>query len=77
MIPGKARLSGSLARFSHHLTVKAHSKPAITTSHLLAVPNGLSQYARIIHRDAAPSVSRWALTGFLTLFASPLSRKAG
>ncbi len=38
----------SLARFSHHLTVKARHRPAITALRLLAVLNVLFKYARII-----------------------------
>ena len=38
----------ALARFSHHLTVEARNRPAITALRLLAVLNGLFKYARII-----------------------------
>ena len=37
-----------LARISHHLTVEARNKPAITALRLLAVFNGLFKYTRII-----------------------------
>ncbi len=37
-----------LGRFSHHLTVEARDKPAITALRLLAVLNVKFKYARII-----------------------------
>ena len=37
-----------LARISHHLTVEARHRPAITALRLLAVLNVLFKYARII-----------------------------
>ena len=37
-----------LARFSHHLTVEARNRPAITALRLLAVLNVLFKYARIV-----------------------------
>ena len=37
-----------LARFSHHLTVEVHDRPAITALRLLAVLNVGFKYARII-----------------------------
>ena len=49
---GLSRAAGAptqaLARFSHHLTVEARNKPAITALRLLAVLNVLFKYARII-----------------------------
>ncbi len=37
-----------LTRFSHHLTVEARNKPAITALRLLAVLNVGFKYARIV-----------------------------
>ena len=37
--------SGGLARISHRLTAEARDRPAITSLHLLAVLNVLSEYA--------------------------------
>jgi len=43
-MPGRSRLT----RFSHHLTVEARHRPAITALRLLAVLNVLFKYALII-----------------------------
>ncbi len=37
-----------LARISHHLTVEARNRPAITALRLLAVLNAVFEYARIV-----------------------------
>ena len=46
----RTRVSGHayLARISHHLTVEARDKPAITALRLLAVLNLGFKYARIV-----------------------------
>ena len=52
-----------LARISHHLTVEARHKPAITALRLLAVLNVLFKYARIVQetgRPAAHALYWWA-----------------
>ncbi len=47
--PFRVTLASSwLARISHHLTVEARDKPAMTALRLLAVLNVLFKYARII-----------------------------
>ena len=42
------RPRNDLARFSHHLTVEARDRPAITALRLLAVLNVGFKYARIV-----------------------------
>ena len=46
-----------LARFSHHLTVEARNRPAITTLRLLAVLNARFKYARISQKKRASVMS--------------------
>ncbi len=49
----------SLARISHHLTVEARNRPAVTALRLLAVLNAGLKYTRIIQaiaRCSAPAL---------------------
>ena len=50
---------GLLARISHHLTVEARHRPAITALRLLAVLNVLFKYARIIQEMRRRASRAW------------------
>ena len=60
--PQRRTETRGLARFSHHLTVEARNKPAITALRLLAVLNVLFKYAsarraaRALYRRASHAV---------------------
>ena len=60
-----------LARISHHLTVEARDKPAITALRLLAVLNVLFSTLPRAERRAP------CTDGLLTHFASPRGEKSG
>ena len=68
--------SGNLTRISHHLTVEARHRPAITALRLLAVLNVLFKYAPHYSRNAAPSGTRLVLTGLSRTSPRHLVRKA-
>ena len=60
-----------LTRISHHLTVEARDRPAITSLHLLAVLNVLSSTPPLVKRRAPRTDAP------LTHFASPRGEKSG
>ena len=61
----------ALARISHHLTVEARDRPAITSLRLLAVLNVLPRTPPLVKRRAPRT------DGPLTHFASPRGEKSG
>ena len=65
-----------LARISHHLTVEARHRPAITALRLLAVLNVGVQVRPHYSRNAAPSGARLVLTGFSRTSPRHVVRKA-
>ena len=65
------RVVAGLARISHHLTVEARYRPAITSLRLLAVLNVLSSTPSLV-KQRAPRTD-----GPLTHFASPPGEKSG
>ena len=66
-----------LTRFSHHLTVEARNRPAITALRLLAVLNVTVQVHPHYSRNAAPSGARLVLTGPSRTSPRHVVRKAG
>ena len=65
-----------LARISHRLTGQAHERPAITSLRLLAVLNGLSEYASLIQLGSS-SGTRLVLTGLSCTLPRHPMRNAG
>ncbi len=64
-----------LAHISHHLTVEARNRPAITSLRLLAVLNVLSEYASLIQWGSS-SGARLVLTCLSRTSPRHLVRKA-